>query len=88
MADTATYTGDVCYQDGWHMSIVDGNPGVRLYLNDYGSYREAADGDLSWHDRHHQRFASFVVSDGEPALQVSADELAEIRKLLDERRGG
>ena len=89
MAAGDTYTGDVCYQDGWHWSVVDGDPGERLFLADDGTYHVAADTDLSWHDRKHQRFASFVVGGGDtPVLQVTPDELAEIKKLLDERRGG
>jgi hypothetical protein len=57
-----TYTGDVCYQDGWHWTVVkdeagDDTPGEKLTLGDDGLYRPAVDGDLSWHDQHHQQFA-------------------------------
>jgi len=53
-AKTDRYEGDVCYRDGWHWTVEDGNPGVRLVLEDDGTYRVATDADTeSWHDRHH-----------------------------------
>jgi len=91
MAET-TYSGDVCYQDGWHMSVVKDAaghdvPGERLFLEDDGSYRLAVDGDLSWHDRHHQRFVNVVMEDGSQSEQVSAEEFAAIQDLLKQKRG-
>jgi len=48
------YQGDVCYRDGWHWSVVDGEPGVRLVLDEAeGTFRVATDTDKSWHERHH-----------------------------------
>lgn len=53
------YEGVVCYQDGWHMSVdEDDAPDRKLYLDDDGTYRFAVDGDLSWHERKHKRFAT------------------------------
>jgi len=56
-----TYEGPVCYQDGWHWTVVpDGNgddqPGEKLTLDGDG-YRIAELADPSWHDQHHQQFA-------------------------------
>jgi hypothetical protein len=87
MADD-TYIGDVVYQDGWHWSLVDGQPGERLFLADDGTYHPAVDGDLSWHDRKHQAFTSVVLEDQSDGVRVTAEELAEIRAMLAERRGG
>lgn len=86
-------TDRVCYQDGWHWSVVadeNGNdvPGEKLFLDDDGSYRPAVDGDVSWHDRKHQRFVTVEMEDGaQPGLSVSPDELVAIQALLAERRG-
>lgn len=67
MASSA-YKGPVCYQDGWHYTVVkdsaksaefpDGHdvPGEKLYMEDDGTFRLAAGGDLSHHERHHQKF--------------------------------
>jgi len=86
-----TYDGPVCYQDGWHMTVVTdaaGNetPGKRLYLEDDGSYRTANKGDESWHDRKHGQFATIALEDGTPGLTVTADELDAIEAFLVERR--
>lgn len=83
----------VCYRDGWHWSVVpdaDGNdtPGVRLFLDDDGEYRVAAEEDASWHERKHERFATVEMADGGAGLRVSAEEMAEIQLLLAERRAG
>jgi len=45
------------------------------------------DGDLSWHDRHHQRFVNVVMEDGSQSEQVSAEEFAAIQDLLKQKRG-
>jgi len=55
------YEGPVCYQDGWHWTVIpdengDDMPGVKLTLKD-GQYRAAELLDESWHDRAHLRFA-------------------------------
>jgi len=87
-----TYDGPVCYLEGWHYSVVPADvgeePGQRLVLNEDGSYTVAGPDDQSWHDRKHQRFASIVPEDGSPGLRVTSEELAEIQKLLDQRRKG
>ena len=83
-----TYTGSVAYQDGWHVAVSDdGVPGERLYLENDGTYRLAADGDSSWHDRKHRGFVLISPEDGGKQVAVSAEEMAEIQKLLDEKRG-
>jgi hypothetical protein len=77
-----SYTGPVCYQDGWHYTVTDdGEPGVRLFLDDDG-YRAAAANDESWHDRKHQTFATVEMEDGAAALRVTPDQLARIKQIL------
>lgn len=70
-----SYDGPVCYADGWHMTVDDeDNPGDRLFLEDDGTYRLAADGDESWHDRNHGQFVSVEFEDGQGAQTVSRAE--------------
>lgn len=132
--DGAVYTGQVCYQDGWHHTVVTDQddrvrcvaiaaahltharkrgtpeqiadaensvalakshsydtPGERLFLDDTDPgnpfYRLAVDGDQSWHDRKHRQFSLIEMESGAPAVQVNADEMAAIKKMLDDRRG-
>lgn len=87
------YTGAVCYQDGWHYTVVQDaaghdQPGDRLFLDDDGSYRLAVDGDASWHDRKHRGYAMLIPEDGGKGVAVSSDELKAVEELLRERRGG
>ena len=93
------YTGAVCYQDGWHYTVVPTKgggeePGERLVLEDTADgsasrYRLATDADTrSWHDRKHRQFVLLTPEGGAQGVSVTAGEMAEIRKLLDERRGG
>ena len=63
MAAATTYEGAVCFQDGWHYTVVSGDegdaPGEKLVLEDDGSYRLATDADTeSWNELHHKRFAT------------------------------
>ena len=87
------YTGAVCYLDGWHHTVTkdangDDTPGERLVLEDDGTYRPATEQDLSWHDRKHTSFTLVVPDGGKPAVAVTADEMAAIQSMLDERRAG
>lgn len=83
----------VCYQDGWHYSVVldaDGNevPGEKLVLLDSGKYRPATDADTeSWHDRKHEKYATVVMEDTAVGLRVNAEEMEAIKAMLAERRG-
>lgn len=88
MAD-GTYSGDVCYVDGWHHSVDDvGDPGERLVLEDDGTYRFATDADTeSWHDRKHRGYVLVDVGEMHKSVPVSSEEMDAIQKLLDERRG-
>ncbi len=91
MADT--YTGPVYYRDGWHWTTDIGPDGEtveqqKLYLEDDGTYRIAEDGDESWHDRKHQRFATFELEDASASTRVSEQELDAINELLGRMRGG
>lgn len=93
MADDTAYEGPVCYLDGWHWSVVDDGaggeqPGERLVLEDDGTYRAAADEDVSWHERKHQRFATVEMEDGGPGVRVSEQELAAVQELLARLREG
>lgn len=83
------YTGDVCYEDGWHYAVdADGQPGERLVCEDDGSYRIATDADTeSWHDRKHGQFVTIEMEDGSAGLTVTADEMALIEELLAKKRG-
>lgn len=63
-------------------------PDRKLFLEDDGTYRFATDSDSSWRDRKHTRFATIAMDGGEAGLQVSAEEFAEIQKMLDAKRGG
>lgn len=90
---TETYEGPVCFQDGWHYSVVpDGNggdvPDARLFLEDDGTYRLAEDSDASWQDRKHAAYQILVPEDGTPAVAVTSEEMAAIQELLNQRRGG
>lgn len=81
----------VCYLDGWHYSLKDDGaggeePDVRVVLDDDGTYREATDDDVSWHDRMHGRFATIEMEDASPGLTVTADDMAEIKAFLAERK--
>lgn len=84
-----TYDGPVCYQDGWHHSVVDDEhggqmPDRKLYLDEEtGTYRFATDGDQSWHDRHHQRLTVVAVGGGlgEPR---TPEEFEACHRHLDE----
>ncbi len=92
MAKSSAYEGSVCYQDGWHYTVVadaDGNetPDARLFLDDDGSYRLATDADQSWHERKHGQFVTVQMEDGSAAVTVTADEMAAIQELLAEKRG-
>lgn len=84
----------VCYQDGWHYSVVtdeNGNdvPGERLVLEDDGSFRLATEDDInSWHDRKHQQFASVVMEDQSEGLRVTAEEMAIIQETIRKIREG
>ncbi len=80
------YTGAVYYADGWHQT--DEDPPRRLFLEDDGTYRIAEDGDESWHDRKHERFATFEFEDGAAATRVSERELGAINELLARMRVG
>lgn len=72
------------YEDGWHYS----DSGTRLYLEDDGSSRPAVEGDLSWHERHHQEYVHVAMEDApQPGLGVSAEEFEAIQQFLRERRG-
>lgn len=82
------YTGPVAYQDGWHYAATEDGLGDRLALEDDGTYRVATATDESWHDRKHQQFVLVDVGEMQKSVPVSADEMAEIQKMLDERRGG
>lgn len=90
----ATKTFDrVCYLDGWHWSVKDdGNggeePDIKLFLEHDGTYRAATDGDQSWHDRAHGRFATIEMEDATPGLTVTADDMADIKAFLAERKAG
>ena len=54
-----SYTGPVCFRDGWHWSVdADDQPDQKLYLEDDGTYRPAADGDLSWFERYHKQYTN------------------------------
>lgn len=92
MTAGATYDGPVCYLDGWHYAVVPDEaghdqPGDRLALGDDGVYRVAAAADTeSWHDRKHRGFVLMTPEGGAVGVAVTADEMAEIQKLLDERR--
>jgi hypothetical protein len=96
MAD-GFYEGPVCYQDGWHWTVVAGPdgmdvPGERLHLEDDADsgasrYRLATDDDVrSWHERKHVRFATVEMEDGS-TTRVTAEENAVIQKVLAEMRG-
>jgi hypothetical protein len=61
-------------------------PDQKLYLDDGGTYYLAEDGDLSWHDRKHQRFASFNLEDGSDGIRVTEEELGPMKTFLDELR--
>ena len=92
MAAAETYDGPVCYMGGWHWTVVQGErgeePGERLVLDDDGSYHLADETDTeSWHDRKHQRFATFEMEDGAASTRVTAEEYEAIQQLLRERRG-
>lgn len=89
------YEGEVCYVGhnheapdgrpllgGWHYSVVDGMPGERLVLEDDGSYRLAEDGDSSHHDRHHKQYVQMVFEDGQESMQVTPEQLAQIKEIL------
>ena len=82
------YEGSVCYQDGWHYSVIqDANgydiPDAKLFLDDDGTYRLATDDDESWHDRKHGQFATIELEDGDqPGLTVSTDDMAAIKEFL------
>lgn len=88
----STYTGPVCYQDGWHYAVVTDPAtgydvvGERLYLDDNGTYRVAVDGDESWSDRKHERYALLVPADGSPMVSVTPDEMTAVQKVLDDIR--
>lgn len=58
-------------------------PDQKLYLDDDGVYSIAEDGDESWHDRKHQRFASFDLEDGSDGIRVTEDELGPMKEFLD-----
>jgi hypothetical protein len=79
---------------GWHYTVVpdpsgEGEmPGEKLFLADDGTYRLAADGDESWHDRKHQTFATFQLEDSAEAERVNPEEFAAIKELLARMRGG
>jgi hypothetical protein len=88
---TDMYDGPVCYQDGWHWSIKEADdgghePDAKLFLDDDGSYRIAAETDESWHDRKHERLATIDMEDGAPGLRVTADEFDAVKEFLNDRR--
>lgn len=81
------YTGDVAYQDGWHIAVDESDvPGDRLFLDDDGSYRLAAEGDESWHERKHQSFATLQMEDG-GTIRITASEADAVKNLLSGLRG-
>lgn len=70
----AAYDGPVCYQDGWHWSVVsdeNGNqqPDKKLHLEDsedgtLSRYRFATAKDTrSWHDRKHKQFVEVQMAE-------------------------
>lgn len=90
---TETYEGPVCFQDGWHYSVVpdaSGNdtPGVQLFLEDDDTYRTVEAGDESWQARKQVAFTLVVPEDGAPGVAVTAEEMTAIQALLDQSRGG
>ena len=90
MADL--YTGPVCFMDGWHYTTTtdaDGNetPADRLFCNDDGTYRLAADSDPSWFDRKHTAFAVVMPDDGGSGIPVSKEEAGKVQELLASLRG-
>lgn len=92
MAKTTDYDGPVCYQDGWHYTVVtddDGNdtPGERLVTDGDGSYRLATDDDTPHNDRHATGFVNIELEDAAPGARVTPDEFEAIQQLLRERRG-
>lgn len=90
MGKTTTYTGDVCYRDGWHYAVDgDGLEGERLVCENDGSYRYASDADTdSWHDRKHGQFVTISPEAGGEGVTVSAEEMQAIQAFLEQRRGG
>lgn len=92
------YTGPVCYQDGWHYTVMTGPdgydaPGEKLHLEDTADgsefrYRLATEDDASWHDRKHGQYTHIEFEDGSATgVSVTANELSAIQAFLDERRG-
>jgi hypothetical protein len=59
----AKYTGPVVYMDGWHYSVdKNDQPDKKLYFEDDGTFRFAKDGDESWYDRAHARYATMELT--------------------------
>lgn len=82
-----TYSGDVCYVDGWHMTVEqDENgsdvPGERLVLSDDGTYAIADSEADSWFDRKHTAFAVVVPDGGGSGRSVSAEQFSQIEQFL------
>lgn len=87
-----SYTGPVCFLDGWHYTVVTdgaGNdaPGERLVTDGDGSYRPATDADTSHNDRHATGFVDIALEDGAPGARVTPDEFEAVQQFLRERRG-
>lgn len=92
------YDGPVCYQDGWHWTVVTGPdgydlPGEKLHLEDTADgsesrYRLATGDDTrSWHDRKHGQFVQIDLEDGQAGVTVTQEELDAINEFLAKRRG-